>query len=197
MAITGGGTPSACKTKNLDYLNDFIADQNTSDNNSFIETVGNKDDFVQVPYTFGIQSIIAHLNTSYYHVHGKSFVYPTLADDVVLTAAAGAWADTGVKTEVIPAATLTDSAFDLHWINIANISANGTIQIDIFKGTVGNEVLIGSTRASRTTNQDRNGPSRIQIPQQLSGERISCRLSDSTAGALTCQVSFEGHFYTL
>lgn len=30
---------------------------------------------------------------------------------------------------------------------------------------------------------------------QIAGQRISCRLSDSTAGALTCKVSVEGHYY--
>jgi hypothetical protein len=156
---------------------------------------GTLKDFVSVPYTFGVNSILAHLNTNYYHIHGQSFVYPDHADDVLLTAAAPAWDITGSIIEVVPANTLDVSAFDLHWINISNISENSTIQIDIYKGGAGSEVKIGATRASRSTNQTRNGPNRIQIPQQVANERISCRLSSSTTNATTVLVSFEGHYY--
>lgn len=171
------------------------ASLNSTDNILMRDIMGNKNDFVQVPYTFGIQSLMAHLNTSYYHVHGQSFVYPNHANDVILTSGAGAWGLGGSIIEIIPASTLSLSAFDLHWINISNIGVVSTIQIDIYSGGVGSEVLIGATRASRTTNQERNGPSRIQIPQQTANTRISCRLSDSTAGTTTCEVSFEGHYY--
>ena len=117
-----------------------------------VSNVGELTDFVGVPYQVGLNSILAHLNTSYYHVHGKSFVYPDLADDVLLTSGAGAWNTGGAITEVIPENTLNLSAFDLHWINISSISDNATIQIDIYAGNVGEEEKIGSTRASRTNN---------------------------------------------
>ena len=156
---------------------------------------GNKKDYVGVPYVFGAQSILAHLNTSYYHIHGKSFCRPDHANSVLLTAGSGAWDLTGSITEVIPENSLDLHAFDLHWINISDISANGQIQIDIYSGNAGEEVLIGSTRANRNSVFTTEGPKRIQIPQQLKNTRISCRLSDSTAGALTCRVSFEGHYY--
>ena len=156
---------------------------------------GNKDDYVDVPYSYGDNSILAHLNTAYYHIHGTPFVYPNHAGDVLLTAGALAWNLTGSTTEVVPEATLNLSSFDLHWINISSISANGTIQIDIYAGAPGSEILIGSARATRNTVQSQEGAHRMQIPRQPPGTRISCRLSDSTAGALTCLVSFEGHYY--
>jgi hypothetical protein len=157
--------------------------------------VGNLTDRIRVPYTFGINSILAHLNTSYYHVHGQSFVYPDHADEVQIVSGVGAWNLTGAITEIIPAGALDVSAFDLHWINISDINDIAQIQIDIFSGEAGSEVRIGATRATRSTNQSRNGPARIQIPQQSAGTRISCRLSDSTAGSTDCFVSFEGHYY--
>jgi len=159
--------------------------------------IGNFGDLVPVPYQEDISTIYGFLHTGYYHIHGQSFVYPALANDVQLTAGAPAWDTTGNKTEIIPVNTLNVADFDLHWINISAISENATIQIDIYKGAALSEVLIGSTRASRTTNQARNGPSRIQVPQQSINERISCRLSSSTTNATTCLVSFEGHYYTL
>jgi hypothetical protein len=162
-----------------------------------ITNIGGLTDFIVVPYSFGAatNTILAHLNTSYYHVHGQSFVYPDHDDEVLLTSGAGAWNLTGAITEVVPANTLNVAAFDLHWINVSNISDVSTIQIDIFSGAPGSEVRIGATKATRSTNQSRNGPSRIQIPQQLVNTRISCRLSDSTGGSVTCLVSFEGHYY--
>ncbi len=158
--------------------------------------IGDRSDFVKVPYDPGTNSLLAFASTQYYHVHGHPFVYPDHADEVLLTAGVGAWDLTGAITEVVPAGALVTSAFDLHWINISTISANGTIQIDIFSGAPGSEVQIGAIRATRTTVTSPNGPHRMQIAQQSLGNRISCRLSDSTAGSLTCLVSFEGHFYT-
>ena len=164
-------------------------------NGKITESNGSPTGCVAVPYNFGGNTVMDHLNTSYYHVHGQSFVYPAGADNVTLTAGSGAWDDSGAKTEVIPAGTLTTANFDLHWLDLSNISGTGTVEVRIFKGTEGNEVQIGAVRANRSTNQARNGPAPVQIPQQASGERISCQLLDSTAGALTCQVSFAGHYY--
>jgi len=157
--------------------------------------VGSLSDQVTVPYSSGENSILAHLNTAYYHVHGQSFVYPNHASNIVLTAGAGAWDTSGAITEVIPVDTLSVAAFDLHWINISAISGNGEIQVDIYSGALGEEVLIGATRTHRNAVKSQEGAKRIQIPQQAATSRISCKLSDSTAGALTCAVSFEGHYY--
>lgn len=163
---------------------------NNSDGN-----IGAKDDLVTVPYDAGTDTILGYLRTGYYHVHGRPFVYPTKADDVRLEAAAAAWGTTGTITEVIPASTLMNYNFDLHWINISAIDENATIEIDFYQGASGSETWIGSTRASRTTNQARNGPSRIQVPQIEAGTRISAKLSSSTTNATTCNISFEGHYY--
>lgn len=157
--------------------------------------LGVAEGFVNVPYTFGMNTILDHLNTSYYHVHGQSFVYPDHADAVVLTSGAGTWDITGAIVEVVPAGVLNVSAFDLHWMNIADISAVAEIQVDIFAGAPGEEIRIGATRSQRNTNQSRENANRIQIPQQVQGTRISCRLSDSTIGQITTSVSVEGHYY--
>ena len=139
--------------------------------------------------------MLAHANTLYYHIHGKPFVYPNHADEVLLTAGVGAWDLTGALTEIIPSGVLNESAFDLHWLNISSISANGTIQIDLYAGEIGEEILIPGAKATRTTVTNPEGARRIQIPQQAAGTRISARLSDSTAGSLTCLVSLAGHYY--
>lgn len=170
-------------------LNQLIS--NLVNNNN----IGTKNDYVHIPYQPGTNSVLAHLNTNYYHTHAEGFVYPNHADAVLLTAGAGAWDLTGNITEVIPENALNLHGFDLHWINISDISGNGEIQVDLYAGTVGNEILICSIKAYRTAVQSQEGPKRIQIPQQVKGARISARLSDSTGGALTCRVSLEGHYY--
>lgn len=156
--------------------------------------LGKYTDTITVPYVFGDNSILAHLNTLFYHVHGQSFVYPNHANDVTLTAGNGAWNTGGTITEVIPEGALS-AAFDLHWINVSAISGNAEIQIDIYSGALGEEVQIGATKTHRNAVQSSEGSKRVQIPPQAANTRISCKLSDSTAGALTCAVSFEGHYY--
>lgn len=159
------------------------------------KSIGEQTDFVGVPYNFGENSVLAYLATMYYHVHGQFIVYPDHANAIVLTSSSAAWSETGPLVEVIPSGALSVSAFDLHWINISDISAVAQIQIDIYAGEIGSEVRICATRSQRNTNQSRENANRIQIPQQTPGTRISCRLSDSSTSSITAAVSFEGHYY--
>jgi len=169
--------------------------QNSSENVLMRDVVGNKTDLVQVPYTSGIQSIMAHLNTAYYHAHGASFVYPDIANAVVLTAGAGAWNQTGAITEIIPANGIT-KAFDIHWAFITAISENAEIQVNLYSGAIGEEVLIGPVPAERTAVQSQAGSIREQIPQQPANTRISARLYSSVAGATTAKIKLMGHVYS-
>ena len=59
------------------------------------KVIGDFGDFVKVPYVPSTESIMAHLTTGYFHVHGASFVLPKYANPVTLTSAAAAWATTG------------------------------------------------------------------------------------------------------
>lgn len=161
--------------------------------------IGAFTDFVSVPYSFGLNSIMAHLNTAYYHIHGQPFTYPKLADSVTLTSGAGAWGTGGAITEVIPANTLNVSAFDLHWINMINHSADAEYIIEIYKGAPGSEVLISDTDTWRDSalfgGEIGVTAKAIQVPQQTPNERISCKLYSSNVGAASLQVKFNGHYY--
>lgn len=106
----------------------------------------------------------------------------------------GAWNITGNKIEIIPSGAIA-YPFDLHWINISEISAASHFVIDLFPGLAGSEVLIASTRGWRNVNFFMEGAKMIQIPQQPAGNRISARLSDSTSGTITVSVGLEGHLY--
>jgi hypothetical protein len=155
---------------------------------------GPSNDLVGLPFQLGNNTLFGLLNTGYYHAHGTPFVYPDNSNSIQLTSGAGAWNQGGALVEVIPAGAMA-AAFDLHWINIANISANSEIQIDIFAGAAGSETRIGATRSQRNAVQSRENANRIQIAQQPAGTRISCRLNNSEAAAITANVSFEGHYY--
>lgn len=158
------------------------------------EVVGAFDDFVNVPFTPDSESVIAYLQTGYYHVHGASFVYPKYAAPVTLTSNASAWNTTGALAEVIPANTIT-KAFDLHWCSVSAISAELDGIIDIYAGPANQEVLIGSIDVVRTTIFSRENALPVQIPQQPANTRISCKFSDSTTQARTVRVKFYGHVY--
>ena len=157
--------------------------------------IGLKSGQISVPYTFGVNTMLDHLNTNYYHVHGQPFTYPDKANSVTLTSGSGAWNTGGSITEIIPTNALSTADFDLHWIDISAISANSEFITDIYSGESGSEVLIGSVSGARNAVQSQEGSKRIQIPQQLVNTRIACKLSDSTAGTITLNVKFMGHYY--
>lgn len=171
------------KLNNLDSGSDVILD-----------AVGEKGDFVNVPYQPGTESIMAYNTTGYYHIHGASFLYPDKANPVTLTSSAAAWSQTGTITEIIPANTITKD-FDLHWASISDISANLYGVIDFFSGAVGQEVKICSVDVVRTTAQSRENAMPMQIPQQPANTRISARFSDSTTSSRTVAVKLYGHVY--
>lgn len=164
-----------------------------------VPNIGDKDEYVGVPYVFGENTILAHLNTSYYHVHGQSFCYPELANDITVTSGTGAWGTGGAITEIVPAATLTTSAFDMHWININNLSEDAYYFFEIFSGEAGSEVKIGCVRSWRDSSffggTTSVGTKRIQVPQQAPGARISAKLYSGNAGTASAEISFEGHYY--
>jgi len=156
--------------------------------------IGGQNGFISVPYQFGQNTVLDHLNTSYYHVHGAAFLYPDKAVPVTLTSAVAAWDETGNITEVIPANGIVKD-FDLHWCSISDISAVLDGVIDIFAGDAGSEVKIGAVDVVRTANFARENAVPVQIPQQPANTRISCRFTDSTGSARTVRVKFYGHVY--
>jgi len=161
---------------------------------SIKDVVGKFGDYVAVPFVSGVSTIYGFLQTGYYHIHGASFIYPDKANPVTLTSGVNSWAEDGAITEVIPANTIT-KAFDIHWCKLSVISADLFGVIDIFSGSVGNEVKICSIPLSRSSVFSGETFSPVQIQQQPANTRISCRFSDSTTNARTVNVKFMGHVY--
>lgn len=158
-------------------------------------SIGNLDDYVDVPFAPNTETVLAYLQTLYYHAHGASFIYPDKANPVVLTSSATEWSETGTIVEIIPANTFVRS-FDLHWCSISDISADLYGIIDFFKGGVGQEIRIGSVDLSRTLAFSREIAVPLQVPQQVANTRISARFSDSTASSRTVGVKLYGHVYS-
>jgi hypothetical protein len=174
----------------------YVPDKNSDKNYIINDVIGNKEDFVQVPYlSDSYDSMMAFIKTAYYHVHGASFVYPDKANPITLTSSATPWSETGDIIEVIPADTIT-KAFDLHWCSVSDISAALYGIVDIFAGAIGEEIKIGSINCSRTVNLSAEGEKRIQVPQQPANTRISARFSDSTSSSRTCAIKLLGHVYS-
>jgi len=94
-----------------------------------------------------------------------------------------------------PSARSITKDFDLHWCSIWDISDSLYGVVDIFAGAPGSEEKIGAVDVGRTANFSRESAMPVQIPQQPANTRISCRFTDSTAGAETVRVKFYGHVY--
>ena len=148
----------------VDTINGKVAlDATVAKEATLTGRVGALADHISVPFVPDSETVIAYLQTGYYHVHGASFVYPDKAAPVTLTSAVAEWAETGNIIEVIPASTII-KAFDLHWCSLSDISAVLDGIVDIFAGGVGAEVKIGAVDVVRTANFSRENAVTVQVP---------------------------------
>jgi hypothetical protein len=85
--------------------------------------------------------------------------------------------------------------FDIHFVKISNISADGYYEIVLYAGEIDEEVEIGRVGFWRGSAQVRQDDSAIQIPVQNPGVRISAALADSTSSARTCDIKLYYHEY--
>jgi hypothetical protein len=104
------------------------------------------------------------------------------------------WAAYPTPTQIIAAGDITND-FDLHFLNIAALSANGEYQIALYTGAAFSEVLIGEFGAVRNAVQSQEGSRPILTPLLPANTRISAALSSSNAGANSLSIKVEGHEY--
>jgi hypothetical protein len=163
--------------------------------------IGSIGDYIRVPYTASAitNTVMAFLQTGYYHIHGRTFIFPDLANDFVLTSGAGAWGTAGAFIELIPENAI-DSAFDLHWMDIHNMTEDAEYQVKLYSGLIGAEVEIEpGVRAFRDSvflaGEETTGARPLQIPQQPSNTRISAKLFSSNAGTAQASINIKGHRY--
>ncbi len=96
-----------------------VPSANAAANNSFIDVLGNKTDDEDG------NSVYSKLYLVERHVHGKSKVFPTLANGIRCTAAATAWKLGPEATIWASAGIATGAKIDVHYLTIASLATNG------------------------------------------------------------------------
>jgi hypothetical protein len=127
------------------------------------------------------------------HFHSVAKVYPTLANGVVVTGAAGAWA-LGAFAVIVPANTITDD-FDIHHLNIAAFNANDTFELVLYSGANGAEVEIGRCRFTRLSNVGASPHIPMQTPIIPANTQIKAKIASQAGTSNFATVSIMYHTY--
>lgn len=123
--------------------------------------------------------------------HSAGMVYPTLANGVVVTGAAGVWT-LGSFVEIIPANTVAED-FDIHFINVEGASAAGTYEIVLYNGTT----FIGHRRVSfiDIANSQTLPSISMQTVIQAKNSQIQAKIANQAGGSETLTLSLAYHPY--
>jgi len=168
-----------------------IAAPDSVSNNTYRDVIGNKkDNTLSGPANDSLYGIAAFM--AYYHVHNPSLIYPRDASPITVTSGAGAWNE-GSKVEIINNTVKTE-AFDVHFINLATISAVDDYVLKLYQGEAGSEVFWGECSFSRDTNQMRAAFVPIQGPPMAKNTRVSASLLSGT-GSDSADVKIYTHEY--
>jgi hypothetical protein len=173
---------------------DAAAAANSTENVSFADVIGNKEDEVQAPIVSGQTSIAGYLHTIHEHIHGVAKIYPVLANPVQLQKASGVWAAFPTPTEIIPAGTIGD-AFDIHFCIVSNISANSNCVLRLYKGAALSEVEIATIAFVRNAILSQEGSIPLMTELLAANTRISGALSGDASATITCDVKLFYHIY--
>lgn len=161
--------------------------QDSADNNYIQDVLGNKLD------THSGDSLYGRIKQIGEHFHSESKVYPTLADGVTVTGAAGVWT-LGNFVEIVPASTIA-SDFDIHYISIEDLSGNDVYELVLYKGALASEVEIGRRRLTKNANLDGTQNQPFQTPLVSANERISAKVATKAGGSKTATISIGYHTY--
>lgn len=126
------------------------------------------------------------------HAHSAQKVYPSLANGITLTGAAGAWA-LGVIAAIIPINTITDN-FDIHSIEIEAYNANDTFEIVLYSDSGGTKE-IGRVRVTRITNVGASPSVPFMCKIQLANTGIWGAVASKAGTSNTITISLRYHQY--
>lgn len=170
-------------------IHEFVPLKNSAENFVIRDVIGNKLDDESGNSIYALLYLIGK------HIHSKAGLYPLGTGGVTITKDAGAWAAVpGTKTQIIPVNTIT-SPFDIHWLSISAISANGEYEIYLYSGLAGFEVEIAVIPATRSAVQSQEGSAFCMTPLVEANTRISAALRGSPAGAENLVVKIGYHIY--
>jgi hypothetical protein len=191
----------------MDNKRNILGDNNSNNQFNSSNVVANKDGSVierqehirsligeSTDFPNGNSTVFAFGNAGYQHIHQSAKVYPSLADGITVTGGSGAWT-LGNFSEIISANTIT-TAFDIHYVNFENASANDIYEFVLYSGALGEEIEIARIRTYKyaTSTGAINVP--IQIPVQYANSRISAKLASKGGGGDTVTVSLFYHQYS-
>ena len=153
-------------------------------NSDIRDVIGNKND------THSGTSIMALAETLEEHAHKEAKVWPTMADGIVVTAAATDWTGLGNYAEIAAANDIT-SDFDIHYISVEDISANGVYELVLYAATT----EIGRVRFVQNAVQDSTVNVPFQTPIVAANTQIQAKVASDNAAADTVTISLGYHTY--
>ncbi len=158
-----------------------------------VKRLGDPDDL----WGFPNKSLLAYANAAYQHIHMPGYVYPRNGTnvDVITSATASTFGD---FAELVPADAIP-APFDTHWVNVANISHNGTyvIQLHIVENASLQTIVRYLTEFSvtRLDNFTKSSQVYVQMPAIPGGSRIGVRALKGTGTAGTVSLNIHYHEY--
>ncbi len=139
-----------------------------------------------------VASLFGRLRELNEHVHSVQGVYPTLADGVTLTTAAGDWAP-GTMTEIIPINTIT-SQFDIHEVLIEDVNTQDkTYEVVLYYGA--DDTECARVRFAATSNKGGVPAQFAMTPLIPANSRIRAQLAIEDGGGKTIKFSLRYHEY--
>ncbi len=126
------------------------------------------------------------------HKHSASKVYPTGAGGAAVTSHADAWT-LGSFAEIIPINTVAED-FDIHWVNIEGVSADGVYEIVLYAATteIGRMRFTATDIANATFLAER----KMQTQIQLKNTQIQAKvMTDNAASEDIVTISLHYHTY--
>lgn len=137
-------------------------------------------------------SLFGRLRELSEHIHSTQAVYPTLADGVTLTTAAGDWG-LGTITEIIPTNTIAEE-FDVHEILIEDVNTQDkTYEVILYYGDSDTECA--RIRFAATSNKGGVPAQFVMTPFIPANSRIRAQLAIEDGGGKTAKVSIRYHEY--
>ncbi len=148
--------------------------------------VGNNDD------NHDGSSLFGRLRELIEHVHTTQKVYPTLADGVTLTTAAGDWA-LGTITEIVPINTIT-AEFDIHEVLVEDVNTQDkTYELVLYYGAGDTECV--RVRFASTSNKGGVPAQFAMTPLIPANSRIRGQLAIEDGASKTIKFSLRYHEY--
>lgn len=159
-------------------------DQNAVLNNDMRDVIGNREDSNEST------TVAGRVFDQWEEMHQGQWVYPILAQGVLVTAANAAWT-LGSYATIIPANTI-DQIFHIHHICICDASANGNYELRLYSG-VGVRLTIASF--SRTDKKDDVEGIHLNTMHLSANSQVRAKLASSNVGLDTVRIKLWYHLH--